>query len=91
MPKLRHYWLLETAKAFGLNVDEFANNIGYSRQAIYQAASGENKLDRGRLAMAIFKLEVQNERQLENEKKKAIENYEYRKKLIDSLMERLSG
>lgn len=83
------YWLKEIASLFGMDVTQFAECVGYSRQALYKAASGQQKLDKKRLALVVFKLEVMNERLLEADKAKAEENFEARKKLIHSLMERL--
>lgn len=89
MPKLKHYWLLDTAKAFGMEIDEFVAYMGYSRNTIYSAAKGYSKLAKGRLANAIFKLEMLNEKLLKAERKQAVDNYEARKKMIEDLMERL--
>lgn len=82
-------WLQEVASLFGMDVTRFAECVGYSRQALYKAASGQQKLERKRLGLVIFKLEVLNERLLVAEKAKAEENFETRRKLIDSLLERL--
>ena len=90
MPEYKHMWLLECAKAFGMNVKEFAGFIGYSRQALYQANEGIHKLDPMKLALAQFKLEVFSEKMHTEEQAKSEENFKKRNKLIDDLMERLS-
>ena len=83
-------WLKELASLFGMDVTRFAECVGYSRQALYLAASGRRKLERKRLELVIFKLNVMNTRLLADEKAKAEENFEARRKLIGSLMDRLS-
>lgn len=90
MPEYKHMWLLECSKAFGMNVKEFAEFIGYSRQALYQANEGIGRLDPRRLALAQFKLEVVSEKMHIEEQAKAEENFKKRNKLIDDIMERLS-
>lgn len=89
MPEYKHKWLLECANAFGMKVKDFAEFMGYSRQAVYQANEGITKLEPRRLALAQFKLDAVNEKMLAEERAKADENFKRREKLIDELMERL--
>ena len=91
MEEKNTYWLKEIATAFGMNVKEFADCMGYSRQALYQGASGTNALDKRRLAVSQYKLDVINQKMYEAEKAKADEMFQHRSKLIDSLIDRLSG
>ena len=89
MPRIKNYWLQEVAKAFGMDVSKLAEFLGYSRQSLYLAANGRYDLNKGRLSLAIFKLEMLNEKQFKAEKEKAEANYEHRKKMIEDLVERL--
>ena len=89
MEDKRSYWLKEIASFFGMSIKEFAESMGYSRQALYQAACGMTSLDKRRLAVSQYKLDVINQKMLEAEQAKAQENYEHRRKLIDSLIDRL--
>lgn len=90
MPKQKSMWLLEIARHFGMSVSQLAEYMGYSRQALYQAASDENHLDRRRLSVALCKLEMKNEKMYQAEKALAEENFKKRQQLIDSLADRLS-
>lgn len=91
MGDVKHKWLVEIASQFGMNVKQFAESIGYSRQALYQASCGMSRLDKRRLAVAMYKLDVMNEKLLEAEKAAAVKRFEDRRKLIESLTDRLSG
>lgn len=90
MPEIKHNWLQQVAACFGMDVKSFAKYIGYSRQALYQAACGITRLDKGRLAVAQYKLEAESQKIMEAEKAAAEERFIDREKLIDSLMDRLS-
>ena len=91
MPEYKHKWLLECANAFGMKVKDFAETMGYSRQAVYQANEGITRLDPRRLALAQFKLDAISEKMYAEEKAMAEENFKKRNKLIDELMDRLSN
>lgn len=91
MAEIKYKWLFETAKAFNMNIAEFAKYIGYSRQMIYQCACGITKMERGRLAVCMYKLYVLNEKIYNADKEAAKTLYEHRNKLIDELEERLTG
>lgn len=91
MAKTRQVLLKDIAANFGMSIKEFATSMGYSRQALYKAACGMIRLDRRRLAVAQYKLDVISEKMLEAEKAIAEENFKKRSKLIEDLMERLSG
>lgn len=91
MAEKNSYWLKEIATAFGMNIKDFAECMGYSRQALYQGACGMNSLDKRRLAVSQYKLDVINQKLYEAEKAKADEMFQNRRKLIDSLINRLSG
>ena len=91
MDEKNSYWLKEIATAFGMNIKDFAECMGYSRQALYKGACGKNALDKRRLAVSQFKLDVLNQKLYEAEKAKADEMFTKRRKLIESLTDRLSG
>lgn len=91
MDEKKCYWLKEIATAFGMNIKDFAECMGYSRQALYMGACGMNTLNKRRLAVSRYKLDVLNQKLYEAEKAKADELFQKRRKLIDSLIDRLSG
>ena len=91
MPEYKHKWLLECANAYGMNVKDFAEFMGYSRQALYQANEGTARLDPRRLALAQFKLEAVSEKMLAEETARAKENFAKRNELIEALMDKLGG
>lgn len=92
MPKhsSTHNWLMEVAAQFGMSISDFCKCMGYSRQAIYQASCGMSRLDARRVAVSMYKLDVMNQQKLDAEIKQAQLSFEFRKKLIDSLEDRLS-
>ena len=81
-------WLSQCAKAFGMNVKEFAECIGYSRQAMYQANEGITRLDARRLGVSQYKLDAISQKILDDEIAKAKANFYERNKLIEELIER---
>jgi hypothetical protein len=87
----KHRWLCETAAAFGMNITTFSKCMGYSRQMIYQASCGISHMEKGRLAVAMYKLQDINNIIYEEEKRVAKERFEHRNMLIDKLEDRLSG
>ena len=89
MPAHKHYWLLDTAKAFGMDIDQLVAYLGYSRGTIYSASNNHTTLASGRLADAKFKMELLNEKLLKSERKKAEENYKKREKMIEYLFDRI--
>ena len=89
MPEYKHKWLLECANSFGMNVTQFAECIGYTRQAIYLANEGKSMLKPRRLGVAQYKLEAISQKMFEDEMAKAKENLIKRNKMIEELMERL--
>jgi hypothetical protein len=91
MDKKKNYWLKEIATAFGMNIKDFADCMGYSRQSLYQGACGMTNLDKRRLAVSEYKLDVINQKLYEAEKAKADEMFQKRRKLIDSMIDRLGG
>ena len=68
MSKIKNRWLVEIAANFNMTVNNFANHMGYSRQALYQATDGVTKLGRRRLAVSRYMLELENQKILEAEK-----------------------
>lgn len=91
MEEKKSFWLKEIATAFGMNITDFAECMGYSRQALYRGACGMTSLNKRRLAVSQHKLDVINQKLYEAEKAKTDEMFHERKKLIDSLTDRLSG
>lgn len=91
MAELKHKWLLETAKAFNMDIKNLAKCMGYSRQMIYQANCGISHMAKGRLAVAMYKLQDISNKIYEEEKQLAQERFVQRQKLIDELENRLSG
>lgn len=91
MAEIKHKWLLETANAFGMDIKTLAKCMGYSRQMIYQANCGISHMEKGRLAVAMYKLQDINKKIYEEEKLVAKERFEHRNKLLDKLEDRLSG
>lgn len=90
MPEYKNKWLLECANAFGMTVKEFAEYIGYSRQALYLANEGANKLGPRRLALGQFKLDALSEKMNADALAKAEADFKKRNRLIEELMQRLS-
>lgn len=82
-------WLFRCAKAFGMNVNEFAEYIGFSRQALYQANEGIVRLNARRVGVAQYKLDAISQKILDEEIAKAKANFCERNKLIDDIAERL--
>ena len=83
--------LKKIASAFGMNVNEFAECIGYSRQALYQGACGIHSFNKNRLAISKYKLKVINQKLYETEKATADEMFQYRSKMIDDLIDCLTS
>ena len=50
--------LKEIAKAFRLNVDEFAGLLGYTKQALYYITKNKTGINKGRFNSALDYLEV---------------------------------
>ena len=84
-------WLKEMASAFNMSVKEFAACLGYARETLYQAANGCTNLKKQRLEIAQQKLDKINAELLIAEKARARERFVQRGKMIDSLVDRLSG
>lgn len=91
MAENKHRWLEETAWAFGMSISTFAKCMGYSRQMIYQTSCGLCRMERGRLAVAMYKLYDINQKMYEAEKQLAKERFVQRSKLLEELENRLSG
>lgn len=89
MPEYKHKWLLDIANSFGMSVTQFAECIGYTRQAIYLANEGRSRLDPRRLGVAQYELDAMSQKMFDDEIAKAKERFYKRNKLIDELMERL--
>lgn len=89
MPKVNNRWLIETARYFGMSVRDFADTLGYSRQTLYQAASGQIRLNGKRFNVALHKLGVISRSRYESEVKLAEDNYKFRTKMINELQKRL--
>lgn len=89
MAECEKNWLFACAKAFGMTVKEFAECIGYSRQALYQANEGIVRLDGIRLSVSQYKLDAISQKMFDDEIAKAKKSFYERNKLIDELMERL--
>lgn len=81
-------WLGEIASAFGMNVSEFAEFIGYSRGGLYFANKETRKADRRKLDLAIFKLGVISEKIHAADIDRANEDYKKRIELMEELMHR---
>lgn len=90
MPENKKSWVHECANAFGMTVTEFAEFTGYTRQALYLANRGDNKLDPRKLALVQSKLDAVSEKMYADEKAKAQADFEKRNRLIEELAERLS-
>lgn len=91
MAENKHRWLAETARTFGMSISTFAKCMGYSRQMIYQTSCGISHMERGRLAVAMYKLQDINQKMYEAEKQLAKERFVQRNKLLEELENRLSG
>ena len=91
MQEKNSYWLKGMASAFDMTVKEFAACLGYSRETLYQAANGYTNLKKQRLECAQQKLDAINAELLKAEKARARERFVQRGKMIDSLVDRLSG
>ena len=91
MQEKNSYWLKGMASAFDMTVKEFAACMGYSRETLYQAACGVTNLKKQRLECAQHKLDKINAELLIAEKARARERFVQRGKMIDSLVDRLSG
>ena len=89
MPKQKNMWLMEIAQHFGMSVSQFAEFMGYSRQALYQAAADNGHLEERRLAVAQYKLEERNEAMRKAAITEAEEQFKKRQQLIESLVDRL--
>ena len=89
MPKVKHEWLQEIAHSFGMSVKEFADCIGYKRQRLYKAETGESLIPAGRMVLVRYKLNTLNWELRERELQKADERYREREKMIMELQERL--
>ena len=91
MSEKNSYWLKDMASAFNMTVKEFAACLGYSRETLYQAANGGTNLRKQRLECAQHKLDKINAELLIAEKARARERFVQRGKMIDSLVDRLTG
>lgn len=91
MAEIKHKWLMEIADSFGMNTQDFAAFLGYSRQMIYQVSCGQSGMNKGRLAVAMYKLSVRNEEIRQEEMRRADARFAYRQQLIEQLEERLGG
>lgn len=85
----RHKWLQELSHSFGMDISEFCKYIGYSRQMLYQASCGTSNMNPGRLAVAIYKLEVLNQKILEKDIETAKEEHNNRNRLLLELERRI--
>ena len=85
----KHKRLQEISHSFGMDISEFCKCIGYSRQMLYQASCGMSNMNPGRLAVAIYKLEVLNEKILEKDIEMAKEEHNKRCRLLSELERRL--
>jgi len=83
-------WMKETAEAFGMTLQMFADFLGYSRSSVYQASVGNFQISPSRLEVTVRKLEGLNKSLLKKEQAAARENFNYRQNLIKNLEERLS-
>lgn len=90
MPKQNNMLLMEIARHFGMSVSQFAEFMGYSRQALYQVAADNGHLQMKRLAVAQYKLEEKNEALRKAAIIVAEEQFKKRQQLIESLVDRLS-
>lgn len=86
----KNMWLWEMASKFGMNVEQFTEFVGYSKQTLYKASWNNLKLKPSRLAVSLYKLERTNEDMFEAEKAETVRRYEERRKLIESFAERFS-
>lgn len=91
MPVYKHEWLREITQSFGMNVQEFAACIGYTKQRLYQAATAGDKLHWGHLQLAAEKLATANEQLREKAMQKAQEDYDARARMVQDMLKRLGG
>lgn len=89
MSMAKQNFLAEIARAFGMNVSEFAEFIGYSRANLYAANEGHYRLNSRRMSLVKFKLGITSQKMFEADQKRAEEDLKKRIALIDELICRL--
>ena len=83
--------LKELAAAFGMKVNELADFLGYTRQALYQMNDGTNGVCTGRYHAALKLLTLQSDKLDEEDLKKAMELRKARERMIRQMGENVGG
>jgi DNA-binding XRE family transcriptional regulator len=79
--------LKNISEKFGMNVKEFAQTIGYTRQALYQVATDKNNINRNRLNTAISLLQMINDAEYRKDIEAATKRKVERERAINELRE----
>lgn len=75
-------YLRETAKLFGMKVVDFADYLGYSRQALYAILNNYSLHDKGRIFLAVDKLQKLADDDYEKEMQAVYEKYSNRMEFL---------
>lgn len=83
--------LKELASVFGMKVNELAEFLGYTRQALYQINDGTSGICTGRYHVALEQLKAQSDKLYESDLKKALEAKRARERMIWQMGENVGG
>lgn len=83
--------LRELAAGFGMKVNELAEFLGYTRQALYQMNDGTNGVCTGRYHVALEQLKRQSDKLYEADLERALEAKQAREDMIWQMGENVGG
>ena len=83
--------LKELAAAFGMKINELADFLGYTRQALYQMNDGTNGVCTGRYRAALKTLKTESDKLYESDLEKAMELRQTRERMIQQMSENVGG